>query len=299
MAMALRILLLLLLFAPPAWAGNVVVILSEASGPYSEFASGLRNALEGSPWKITRQGSFDQVEEAIAQADLVIAAGSNALRQITSHDSSVPILATLIPRQAYESQSRESNRTRRISAIFLDQPVARQAAFLRHLLPGKTRIGMLLSRETASRIAGFRTALSSAGLSLDTEESDDDRSLLTAANSLLPRVNALLATPDITIYKRDNIKAILMTTYRHQRPVVAFSAAFVNAGALAALYSTPTQIAQQSAGILREFGTNLPAPVAPAQFVIQINQSVADALDLKIPEESEIRRAMLADKEGR
>ena len=112
-------------------------------------------------------------------------------------------------------------------------------------------------------------------------------------------VEALLAIPDTTIYKRDNIKPILVTSYRHQRPVIAFSAPFVSAGALAALHTTPAQIARQTADLINNMGTTLPPPVPPSQFAITINSNVAEALGLSIPDEATIRRAMLAESEAR
>jgi len=275
-----RLLLTLILFVPPAWAENVALVLSGNDTPYTEFTSSLRDAIAGTTWKI--------------------AVGTNAFRQTLAHSGNTPVIATLLPRLAYEKLLAESgNRTRRVSAIWLDQPAARQAAFIRHLLPGKSRIGMLISSENHLQVGPFRQAFTSAGLTLETEESDSDKALLSTLNALLARVNIVLAIPDSGIYKRDSIRSILMTTYRYQRPVVAFSPALVNAGALAALYSTPTQIARQTAEVMHTFNSTLPPPMSPNQFSIMINQNVALALDLNIRDEADIRRALLADKEAR
>jgi ABC-type uncharacterized transport system substrate-binding protein len=295
-----RLLALCLFLAPAAWAGNVTLVLSENGGPYAEFGSTFRDSLEGTVWKATTQTGNDPPAVSTPRPDLIIAVGSSAFRQVLSQTASTPVIATLIPRQAYEKLLAETpSRNRRITAIYLDQPPARQAAFLRQLLPGKKRVGLLVSQETQGIVGQFRQSFASAGLTLDSEDSDTDKTLLPALNALLPRVNVLLALPDTSIYRRDNIKAILVTSYRHQRPVVAFSAAFVNAGALAALYSTPAQIARQAAELTGSFTSTLPPPMPPSQFAVAINQTVAQALDLNVPDESTIRRAMLADKEAR
>ena len=297
---ALRLLFVLFLLAAPVHAENVALALSAQDGPYAEFATNFRNAISGSSWKISAQGGVENLDTAPERTDLIIAIGSGALRQILARPGSTPVIATLIPRLSYEKLLAESvNRNRRITAIWLDQPASRQAAFLRHLLPGKTHIGMLLSNETRAQAAQFRQPFAAAGLTLDSEDSESDRSLLPALNTLLGRVNILFAIPDSTIYNRDNIKSVLITTYRHQRPVVAFSPAFVNAGALAALYSTPAQIARQTVEIMQFSGATLPPPTSPNQFAILINQNVADALNISIQDEADIRRAMLADKEAR
>ena len=295
----LRLLLLLCLSVSGVRAENLVLVVSGQDAPYVEFANALRNALAGGSWKIAAQFGIDQPDVLPERTDLIVAVGSPALRQALQQHPTTPILATLLPRVNYEKLLAEVGNRRHVSAIWLDQPASRQALFIRHLLPGKSRVGMLLSPETRNQATLFRQAFAAAGLTLEPEDCDNERNLLTALNGLLPRVNLLFAIPDSTIYRRENIKSILITSYRHQRPVIAFSPAFVNAGALAALYSTPSQIARQTADLLHVSGSNLPAPAGPSQFAILINQNVAEAFNMNLPAEADIRHAMLADKEGR
>lgn len=298
---ALPVVLLLIALAPAAWAGNIVLVLSDSSGPYAEFSNTLGDALENTSWKITAAGKLETLDLAAKPPDLLVTAGAQALRQVLAKNGTTPVLATLLPRQSFDKTLADAGKLRgRVSAIYLDQPPARQAAFLRHLLPGQKQIGLLLSQETRAATEQYRRALAAAGLTLDSEDVDTDIALLPALNTLLPRVNALLAIPDASIYKRDNIKAILVTSYRHRRPVVGFSAAFVTAGALAALYTTPAQIARQTADLIASQGIALPAAaLPPSLFAVAINQNVVEALGLSIPDEASIRRAMLADREAR
>lgn len=298
--LALYCFLSLIALAPAAWASSITLLLSENSGPYAEFATTLREVLDNSRWKISIVSKSDRSEPSGAPPDLIISAGGEALQRALASGSATPIIATLLPRQSYEKIIAQAGRERaRTTAIYLDQPPARQAAFLRQLLPDQKRIGMLFSSETRGLAGQYRLAFKYAGMTLDSEDSDTPNTLLPAINALLPRVNVLLAIPDSTIYKRDNIKAILVTSYRHQRPVVAFSAPFVNAGALAALHTTPAQIARQTADLINNMGTTLPAPMSPSQFAITINSNVAEALGLSVPDETTIRRAMLAESEAR
>lgn len=296
---ALRLFLLLSLFALPARSEQAWLVLSDNSAPYAEFESTLRSALADSRWQLNVTTTTSLTEAPRQQGDLIIAAGAPALRTVLGQNPTLPILATLLPRQSFERISSEfaGKLPKRLSAIWLDQPLPRQAIFLRHLLPDYRRVGVLLSPEARSQHTALQRALGNAGLTLDTEETDGERSLMPALGNLLPKIQVLLALPDTTIYRRDNIKPILMTTYRHQRPLVAFSAAFVNAGALAALYSTPAQIARQTVDILQQHGTALPPPGSPSLFSISLNSTVAQSLDLKIPDEAALRRALLSERE--
>ena len=290
----------LLALATAARAGNLALVLSEADGVYREFAATLDEALTGSNWKISSTTEAGALLAVNGQAELIVAVGSEALRQALARNDSLPIIATLLPRQNYERILGEARpRSGRTTAIYLDQPPGRQAAFLRQILPGKKRIGMLFSNETRPLAGPYRQALANAGLALHGEESDSPNTLLPALNNLFRHNDALLAIPDGSIYRRDNIKVVLVTAFRHQRPVIGYSPAFVNAGALAALHSTVGQIARQTAEQIVERGANLVSPAGPDQFAIAINHNVAHALGLKIPDEATIRQAMLADRDNR
>lgn len=293
--------ILLLAFAllPQAMAANVALLLSDTGGPYAEFSSSFDEYISKSHWKVSYSGKIEGLGNATSRAELIIAVGSDAFRGALALGVTTPILATLIPRQNYEKILAESGRNRprnSTSSIHLDQPPARFSIFIKNLLPGTQRIGLLTSDETRAGLPGIRQALS--GLVLESEDVASDAALLGAVNNLLPRVNLLLALPDSSIYKRDNIKSILITTYRHQRPVIAFSKAFVNAGALAAIYSTPAQIARQAADLLNTLpagASQLPLPQAPALFAISINSNVAQSLNLDVPDEAALRRVLQAD----
>lgn len=297
---ALRIVIVCCLL-PSAWAANsLALILSEDSPPYREFVTTLHQNLSAA-WKITLVGKAEQIDPT-HPPDLMVTLGTEALRQTLARPTTAPIIATLVSRSSFEKTLQEKpagggpDRTR-ITAIYLEQPIQRQITFIRQLLPNMQRIGMLHSPESRFALQHVRQALHSTGMSLDSEETDSSDNLLPALNALLPRVGVLLATPDSTIYRRDNIKSILLTSYRYQKPVIAFSAALVNAGAMAAVYSSPAQIAQQTGELIQAHGLALFTPEYPKQFSIAINRSVADALGFSFAHENELRRALSMAKD--
>ncbi len=294
------VLTILLVLALPAWGGSIAIVLSEPGGMYAEFSGTLEDALTGTNWSVSSTLQAEMLTQFPGPTDLIVTVGSEALRKTLGKGDGTPIIATLLPRQSYEKILAEYRpRPGRTTAIYLDQPAARQAAFLNHLLPGPKRIGMLFSSETKNLADKYRTAYSNAGQKFDSEEIDSESALLPTLNSMLGHATVLVAIPDSNIYRRNNIKAILITAFRYQRPVVAYSPSFVNAGALAALYTTPSQIARQTADMIVSHATSLGAPTAPSQFAIAINGNVAQSLNLNVPDEATIRRAMLSDKETR
>ena len=77
----------------------------------------------------------------------------------------------------------------------------------------------------------------------------------------------LLAMPDSAVYNTDNVRNILLSTYRHKQGVIGFSADMVKAGALATTYSEIEDIDAQVAEIgarLRQHGGELPRAPVPA-----------------------------------
>lgn len=285
----------LLLFAPPAWAGSITLLMADKSTPYLEFQEELQRVLQDSNWQI--RDVVVPGDDTPLSGDLIVTVGSEAFPTgLARRPAGTPLLASLLPRAGYLLGLAGSRQTERVSAIILDQPANRLAALMRHLLPGKARFGVLHSSENRTELPALRRSFTLAGYTLDSEAVDSEVTLLPALESLLPRIDALVAIPDSRLYRRETIKPLLLTTYRYRRPVIAFSPALVRAGALAALYSSPGQIGRQTGELILSRGANLPTTQSPSYFSIAINSSVADAFNLSIGDENTIYRALLADR---
>jgi ABC-type uncharacterized transport system substrate-binding protein len=86
------------------------------------------------------------------------------------------------------------------------------------------------------------------------------------------------------------LQNILRTAFLSNVPLFAFSPAYVRAGALAAVYTTPNQVGRQAAEWLVRYldGRTLPAIQSPREFEISVNRRVARALGLAMEEDSRI-----------
>ena len=169
------ILLLTLTLLPQVMAANVALVLSDVSGPYAEFATSFAEYSSKSHWKVSYSGKIEGLSGATSRPELIVTAGSEAFRSALALGGNTPILATLIPRNGYEKILAESGRNRSrgsTSAIYLDQPAARFASFVKKLLPGAQRVGLLISDETRPALATTRQSL--GGLVLDSEDVASD-----------------------------------------------------------------------------------------------------------------------------
>lgn len=290
---------LLFLLSTTAQAATLVLIIGDAGKPHREFQETLSEALRDSSWRIVASTQ----EPSSAQAtnpDLIVTIGNEALRKTLASNLAQPILATLITRQSYDRALSESiNVPRRISAVLLDQPPSRQAFFIRQLLPDVKRVGLLLGSDTRTQLARFLQAMNQRNLRLEHEEVESETVLLPALNSVLARSDLLLSIPDSSIYNRATIKSVLITTLRSQKAVIGFSESMVHAGAMAAIHTTPVQAARQSAQLILGLGASLPPPQYANAFTLSLNQSVAQSLGIKLPDEAALLKALSNEGDSR
>jgi len=278
---------------------NITIVLSDEGGAYEEFANHLNSLLQTSNKTSVRLLSLknmanDEFSRATAN-QLVIAVGTPAMVAMAQKPATNPVLNVLVPRATFIKTAKQYNRSqdqRRFSAVYMDQSWSRQLRLIRATMPPRSKVGILLGRESSDYISALQSAAKEVDLTVNIESVTDDAELLNALRRLLSNSNVILAVPDAQIYNRNNISSILLTSYRQQVPLFGFSASYVKAGALAAVYSTPAQISQQVAEIISNLSSasSLPAPQYPRYFSVNTNPQVARSLGLSIDSDIEIQR---------
>jgi len=188
---------------------------------------------------------------------------------------------------------------RRVSAVYLDQPPQRQLELVRQALPGLVRIGVVVGQESARDLDRLKEAADGRGLRLVSERVASDSELFPALQRVMGESDVFLALPDPRVITPETAQNLLITSYRMRTPVIGYSAAYVRAGALIAVYSTPTQAGAQAGEIARNLlrGAPLPAPQFPRQFSVSVNRQVARSLALEIDDEQAVRER-IARQEG-
>lgn len=290
----------ILLFSGMAWllatlthaeTLSVRLVMSDSTAPYQQFSSALNKALTDKNANVTITGEG-------TNADLVVAVGIKAMElAIAKFDA--PILGVMIPRMAYEALLERHSLPqppKAISVIYLDQPWDRQLNFIHAALPKHNVIGLLYSPDT--RIVLPRLP---RGMSVNAQSVRSIETLFNTLENILESSNVLLVTPDSEIYSSGNVRNILLTSYRHKVPLIGISQAYVNAGALCAIFSTPEQLAGQAGEVIVSFAKSrrLPEPQYPASFNIAINHQVARSLGIVLDSPEAIRERMDKGEEGK
>ncbi|OIQ90754.1 ABC transporter substrate binding protein [mine drainage metagenome] len=275
-----------LITAAPAQAAGrgVVVVASAESADYAQAIAALSEQLPRGT--VTVVAAADFPTRAAPPPELYIALGSAAARALAAVEEAghVPQLYALLPRQRFERIVGSRKTPRSLSAIYLDQPFSRQLDLLHLALPGARRIGVLWGPGSRLLAPALATAASARNLRLVEATLAPDQPLYPALARALDRADALLAVADPLVYNGNTIENLLLASFRAGVPLVAFSPAYVRAGALLGLYSTPAQIGTQAGTMARALlqGRSLPAPQYPTEFTVEINRHVARALGLDL-----------------
>ncbi|MCP4334897.1 MAG: hypothetical protein GY785_19760 [Gammaproteobacteria bacterium] len=179
-------------------------------------------------------------------------------------------------------------------AILLDQPLRRYLVFCKLLL-GLDSVGILIENDLESDPPSDPSA-DRYDLILNQYRLDATNKLLPVLRELLRENDALLMLPRQSIYNPDTLKAVLLTSYRNQKPAISYSPAHVRAGALASIYSSPVDIGRHLAQIVNQ---RLEQPSAASVgfeyarfYSIATNPSVAQALAINLLDERELRSSL-------
>lgn len=280
---------------PTAQAGGlrVTLLTSDEGGAYRDFVQVFSTEAERQNLSL----NVVAIEAPLPDTDIVVAVGAKAAAVALKNHPVV--LCVLVSKSAFEKlqQMSPAQRTSRsVSAIYLDQPLKRQISLINVALPSIKNIGILFSGQTAE-ILNLRRAIAESRFMLHEQRVQSADSLHHDLQSLLQTSDVLLATPDILIYNPSTMRNILLSTYRSGIPLVGISPAYVRAGALCAVFSTPEQIAIQAVHMTRQYAetARLSAPQYPTEFDVSINRQVARSLGLQLMDGAEIIRQMKAD----
>jgi putative ABC transport system substrate-binding protein len=287
----LCVLLPLLLWQGVAHACQVCVVSSAKTQAFQEAFDSLgqemeRMGLQRNSVALLNVQAFQEGSSALQNARLVITLGTDALRQVSQRNTRLPVLAALVPRQSFERILSETGRRSAsgTSALFLDQPLARQLELLRLALPQARRVGVLWGPESIAQQGAVSSALHTHGLELREATFGDGQNLSVALQAALQETDVLLQVADASVYNTATVSNVLLTSYRAKVPVLAYSAAYVKAGALLSVYSTAIQAGVQLAAMAAQVlqGGGLPLAQYPNDFTITVNDYVARSLGLKL-----------------
>ena len=297
-----------------AWANKttrILLIQAKESAIYSDVRKSLSETLSNYgvneynlSLKILSNNSESKPvnNTELGQTDLIVTIGTKAGQQILPLDLPLPVLSILIPKDAYETithngnQKTVNNINHERSAIFLDQPLDRRFALIKTLLPDTKRVGVLLGPSSSKTLPQLKELAQQHGFKLQVEQLKQESNAIKAIQRMTSSSDTVLAIYDRLVLNPTTAKWLLYITYQHRVPVIGFSHAYVEAGALASVYSSFQQIGQQAAETIlnaEKHAWHLGKPQYPQHFANAINHSVARSLHINIIDEVQLKKKLI------
>jgi putative tryptophan/tyrosine transport system substrate-binding protein len=283
-----------------AWS-NVTILTTNDTSAVTEFVNTLKSKLEEkNDIKVNLSKNDSGLSINIPKDTLVVAVGTQALTYASNLSESTAVIGVLVPKASYDSILADSKRNpNRFSAVYLDQPFTRQLSLIKSIFPNTSSIGVLLGPVSQFQSNDLQSAAKQFNITVNIRLVNKADELQSNLESLMIGKQILLAIPDPLIYTRETAQTILLTSYRHQTPVIGFSQSYARSGAIAAVFTSPNQFAEEIFDTIQHLPKerfSLP-PASPSRlFSIEINRQVGRSLDIPLPADDTIIKSMLRNE---
>jgi hypothetical protein len=214
---------------------------------------------------------------------LTIAIGPSGLREAVSKRCDCVVISAFTSSQVYRAimarAAQAGLHPAASTAVYAEPAPGDQLRLAALLYRRPVRVAAILGPDTTF----LRPALEADKVAVLDAGGEDINRLL----NQIAQTDVLLALPDIAVYSTENIRNILLSTYRHKQGVIGFSGDMVKAGALATTYSDIEDIGAQVAEIASVYvaGGELAPPQFPRYFRTIVNEGVARSLDLTVSDQ--------------
>jgi putative ABC transport system substrate-binding protein len=171
------------------------------------------------------------------------------------------------------------------TGVFLEFPPEVEFQWLKRLLPGSRRVGVLYSAQNEAWVGGAERAARAAGLELVALRVNRPADLPHALDAITRGAEVLLGVADPLVLTPETARTVLLASLRERVPFVGMSGPWVRAGAFYALDRDYDDVGRQcgamAASLLRGQGTP-PRPEPPRKVLYSINGLTAEHLRITV-----------------
>ena len=270
---------------------NVAIVYLQDKGFSQQLIKHLEKDIREKNFNVRKVALQHALNTRLQDQHLIIGLGSKVTKALLESNINKPTLSLLIPKSFSDALEKKHPNTSSLSMLLIDQPINRHFYLISEILGKHHKIGLMLGPYTQQSENLFNQVAVESGQSLITRYIEQTDQLTSTLKVLSKEADVLLALPDPGIYNKRTIRGILLSSYRYKLPIIGFSKAYVKAGAIAAIYSSPEQISIQTANISSHFfNTNKfdKKIYYPSDFSISLNHKVARSMSIRLPESSAI-----------
>ena len=271
---------------------DVLLLLSSSASYYQETAKQLRTQLaqrqHSGQLRLTSQTLLKlKNQPEPPDTDLVIAIGSRAASYVANQQWPTPTLNILLPRATYlQIQQQRPANTAPATAIYIDQPLSRVVALATALPLSLQTIGAVSGGQSNDQSSQLETLLNDQGIDFIHRHLSPTQKPIQVLRPLFAKSNLFIAIPENGVFNRAIAKWILSLSFQQKIPVIGFSKAYTDSGALVSVFSTPEDIGKQAAEVVSGWQSNGQLPpeegIYPRYFTIKTNPVVARAMDIDL-----------------
>lgn len=230
---------------------------------------------------------------------IIITVGAVAFHQVLkSRAPHALILATYISKNTYlevlEVYKKDSPS---VTAIFTEIPLGKQIQLAKTLLPQVTHLTTLLSKQSQRHETTIRESARENNIEASVHVFENRVSLNKLFESGVLKPTFILSHSDPKIFNTRSLTHILLKGYRNNISVIGPNKRSVSAGSLASIYFPDKELARASLTIILDFNDRgiTPTPKNLTSFDFVINKNVAKSMNISIPPNNVIRKALGLD----
>ncbi len=243
-------------------AGAIGIILGHQTG-YVKAVSVLRPALEAAGFKCTvvelpkgeTKVSSDKILQPILDANpqLIVAVGTQATGLALERVSSVPVIFCMVP-NALDTPFMAAGfkERKRLTGLTTDVSPRDQIEWILKLHPECKTLGVLHSSRSRYTAQSIKLAGNLARIKVVLIETEKDK-FPEAIKALAQQgCDGVLMLPDASVYNPVNVRELLLWGLRQKKPVWAFSANIVKAGAFSGQFFDPETVGTRTAELVKK-----------------------------------------------
>jgi putative ABC transport system substrate-binding protein len=212
--------------------------------------------------------------------DIVLALGTNAFNLLKDKITDTPIVFSY----CYVSVGTQLNPN--IYGIRLNIPAKKQLEMLKKVAPGKKRVGVFYSKNSAEFYNEISEVCETLGFELVSQEIQSDRDFASSVMEIGQKIDCFLIVPDSSLFFVQSLKYLFLESLRQKFMVIGLSSYFTKAGALMSLESDYGDLGRQEGEItikiLKNETQGIERIQGPQKLNYSINELVAERLDIKV-----------------
>lgn len=267
---------------------DIAIIAPSTTAQAQKFAQMLEVSLKNTSVPEQVDLLDTNTEANLEKYRLIITLSGTTLRQLIADNrlpDNIPVVASYLSKAEHRQY-----RSYITSAIYSEAPLQRQLALAEAIFGESEIFGALVAKDASALVSADNLRVYPIA---------EYESLNHALVELLGSSKALIGVYDPELYSAENIKSILITSYRHNRPLIGPTQAYLKAGALASTYSTPEDVVRRLSEVVTEgLGEQgvFPASDYNPYFSVGFNRQVGRSLNLLLPDPADVAERIRAQE---